>query len=264
MPNRNQILLWSTCSTAAVVITLSVYSALAGGSPTDHRAPHRAAARASVSASAADEPVIDPPYTIPSDWTEPTRWAALPAGTRTDSRGAEVGFPHSVDGAVALLAAADDASIEGARTTVKVQLDIYHSYTSSADQTATREDEVRASAVAADADLRQSMGLSSRGPWPAGAYVHATAVGFKMIREAPDEVAAYLLTRVASRAGETAAETTSYTVGTLAAVWEDGDWKASGDASASADAASADVPDIAAPGDAAFNAAGWTAIREAS
>ncbi|MEU2237267.1 hypothetical protein [Streptomyces vietnamensis] len=52
-------------------------------------------------------------YEAPDDWTEPERWTALPRGSRRDEEGSEVGFPHTAEGGVAMLATANTTSIEG-------------------------------------------------------------------------------------------------------------------------------------------------------
>ncbi|MGA5425172.1 hypothetical protein ACPCKX_33765, partial [Streptomyces lavendulocolor] len=70
------------------------------------------------------------------DWTEPERWVALPRGQRTDAGGSEVGFSHTVEGAVAMLKAANTTVIEGDRSNVDEQLRIYRSYVGKADQSA--------------------------------------------------------------------------------------------------------------------------------
>lgn len=192
------------------------------------------------------------------------RWVALPQGRRTDSHGDRVGFPRTADGAVAMMSAAGTSSIEGTRSTSVAQLDAFTSYLSAADRTPGNQAKVKFAAAAEDAALRASMHLPAAGPLPSGAYVHTTVVGFRLIRTGHSQVSAFLLSRVARKSGETAPEQVSYTVGTLAAVWEHVDWKVSTHASVAAAKTSGPVPGIAAPGDAAFNTSGWTAIREAS
>lgn len=259
MSKSTKVVLWSTAGAAAVVLALTGYSALTGNhgktSPSAHKGGRTATAG----------PSIAPTYTVPPDWTEPARWAALPVGARTDSHGNRVGFPHTTDGAVATLAASDSNSIAGTRSAADVQLSIYDSYMSAADRTPANEAKVVSEATQENASLRRSMGLPVSGPLPPGAYVHIDTVGFKVISASPDRVSAYLLTRVARKAGETKPEKDSYTVAVLAVEWSGGDWKVSGSASSSAaQQAQGSTPGIAAPGDATFNADGWTAIREAS
>ncbi|MFE5974359.1 hypothetical protein ACFQ64_19625 [Streptomyces sp. NPDC056460] len=83
---------------------------------------------------------------------------------------------------------------------------------------------------------------------------------------APDEVAVWVLGRVVQKNGETEREKGSYTRTLLAVQWQDGDWKLTGPATMRAMKATEGKPkpEIVAPGDAEYNAAGWTAIREAS
>ena len=224
---------------------------------------HRGGSSSATTRATTAAPVPTSP--VPDDWTEPARWAALPQGKRTDSHGDRVGFPHTAAGAMAALAAANTSSIAGTHTTVAVQLDVFASYLTAADRTPANKAKVKAAAAAEDAALRASMHLPVTGPLPAGAYVHTDVVAFKTIRTSSGRVSAFLLSRVARKGSETGAEHVSYTVSVLAVAWDHGDWKISTKASSTAAAQTGgDQPAIAAPGDAAFNSAGWTAIRQAS
>ncbi|MFF4818409.1 hypothetical protein ACFY2K_27925 [Kitasatospora sp. NPDC001309] len=201
------------------------------------------------------------PYSLPTTWTEPQRWLAAPRGTRTvGSR--EVGFPHSTDGAIGMLVASSGFDVEGSTTLVDEQLTFYRTYTAASDRTPTREQRIRQGAAKADARARSTMGLPESGPLPAGAWVRTHLVGFKLVQAQPDSVTAHLLLRTAQKAGETRPEAVSYAVGTIGVVWRDGDWKL--DPTGGTSPAPDSVPEIAAPGDPAFNAQGWTAIRQAS
>lgn len=245
-------LLWTTGGVAAIAVVLTGYAFLhgGGGGDSDHRD-----ARPTTAAPATHDlgPSIAPTYTVPPDWTEPVRWAALPRGARTDARGHQVAFPHTPEGAAGMMLAANSTSIDSGHSAIDVQVAIYQSYMSEEDKSPAIESKVRTRAAAL-------------GPFPAGAYVHTTVVGYKIISSSPDQVSAWLLTRSARKEGETQAEQVSYSTAVLAVEWQSGDWKLSTEAS---QAASDQVPQggqpaIAAPGDVAFNSAGWTAIREAS
>lgn len=107
------------------------------------------------------------------------------------------------------------------------------------------------------------MGLPAGSDLPPGAYVRTTVIGFKIVSQSPEEVSAWLLSRVTMKAGETQAETGSYMRSLVAVRWE-GDWKSSTAAYTRALALDVKRPEIVAPGDAAFNQSAWTAIREAS
>jgi hypothetical protein len=262
MPARtrtNKITAWTMAGAAAVAGVLTAYSALTGD---HHRHSSRPAAHNSRgTVSAAPSPA--PTYTVPADWTEPTRWAALPRGKHT-RHGRPVGFPHTVFGAVAMLAAASSTSEEQDRTAVDEQLAIFDTYISAKERTAENRAKVKAGARREYQHLTSSLGLPAGGDLPPGAYVRTSLIGYKVIRASHNKVSAYVLTNLARKAGELAKERVSYTVAVLAVEWKGGDWKLSSSASAAVAEHAGSVPAIAAPGDAAFNAAGWTAIRQAS
>ena len=224
-----------------------------------------AAGKGGASPSATSSAGPKPGYTPPDDWSEPERWTALPRGKRTDEHGSEVGFPHTTQGAVAMAAAANTVSIEADRGTVDEQLRIYHSYVSKADQSDENAEKIELTAIQTDKSLHKQMSVPAGEPLPSGAYMRSSVIGYKVVRESDDEVSVWVLSRAAQKAGETAKESVDYTRTLNAVVWEDGDWKLSGAVTQRAlQDARKDEPKIVAPGDAAFNAAGWTAIREAS
>lgn len=257
---------WNTRGTWAAGIALVALLAFTGvallsGGDEAPDAPGAGGAGASASAS----PGPSATYAPPDDWTEPESWAALPRGKRTDERGSQVGFPHTAEGAVAAAAALNTVSIEGDRDTVDEQLRLYHSYVSKADRSDDHAEGVELAAIETDKALHKQMGLPAGGPLPSGAYMRSSVIGFKVVKASDDEVSVWLLSRAAQKAGETAKESVDYTRILNAMVWEDGDWKLSGAATQRAmGAAQKGEPTIVAPGDAAFNEAGWTAIREAS
>lgn len=247
---------WGTGGLAVVAVLLTGYAVFSGDdeTTTSQRPPTTTVASPG------------PTYAAPSGWTEPERWAVLPRGTRTDGQGNEVDFPHTVEGAVAMLVASNSTEFNAERSHVDVQLGVYESYLIPADRTEENRERIRKGAAENDALLRQTMGLPEDGVLPAGAYSRNQVVGYQLIEESPTAVSAWLLSRATVRAGESEKEEGSYTT-TLAAVeWEGGSWWVS--------AASTENmmlrhgrderPPIAAPGDAAFNSGGWTAIRAAS
>ncbi|WP_345695769.1 hypothetical protein [Kitasatospora terrestris] len=200
-------------------------------------------------------------YSAPATWTEPTRWQALPRGSRAAANGRETGFPDSVDGAVAMLVAASAINAQGSRSLADEQWAIYAAYTASSEQSAALSQKVREGTARTDASTRAAMGLETTGPMPSGAHIRSQAVGFKIIRSAPGIVSTHLLVRSTQKAGELQPEKVSYIVCALSVAWREGDWKFT--ARPTSDRAD-EAPAIAAPGDAAFNSAGWTAIRQAS
>lgn len=255
----HRAVVWGAVAVAAAVVGLTGYVIVAGDDP--ETADSTGRGRPSASASP------DAEYTAPEEWDEPERWAALPRGERDDERGREVGFPHSTQGAVALLVAATTTTVEGDHTTVDEHLELMRSYYPEEDQTSY--DELRATQAARmlDDKLRRQMGLSiKQEELPPGAYARNIPIGYKIIEESEDVVTAWLLARFTVSAGETQPEKSSYTRTLLAARWDEDarDWKVAIEATQDALKARPAKPRIAAPGDPTFNAAGWTAIRQAS
>ncbi|MFE4514614.1 hypothetical protein ACFRMQ_10555 [Kitasatospora sp. NPDC056783] len=205
-----------------------------------------------------------PMYSVPPTWTEPRRWLAVSRGARKAANGREIGFPDTADGAIGMMAAASLMDVEGSDTLTNQHLAVYRTYMLPSEQSPTAEAKVRQGAEETDAGTRRALGLPSRGPLPSGAFMRATMIGIKTIQVSPALVTAYVLTVVTDKGGEMVPEQRVYTVGLLGAVWQDGDWKLSGQAVKAGTTQSDQGPAIAAPGDAAFNTAGWTAIRQAS
>ncbi|UQX05422.1 hypothetical protein [Streptomyces sp. RerS4] len=207
-----------------------------------------------------------PTYTQPPDWTEPTRWTALPRGWRKDELGSEVGFPHTTEGAVAMAMAANSVNVEGDRSTVDEQLRLYHSYLAVRDRAPEAVEKIKQTAVEVDATIAQQVGVKAGESLPPGAYLRNHVLGYKIIRESNDAVSLWLLTSVVQKAGELEKEESSFTGTLLGLQWQDGDWRLSGEVTIQAqkDTAGKAGPALVAPGDAAFNEAGWTAIRSAS
>ncbi|MFJ7242636.1 hypothetical protein ACIQWB_36700 [Streptomyces olivaceus] len=254
---------WIAGAALAAVLALTGYAVLSGG---DDDADPASKDSASPSASASSSAGAGPSYVPPDDWSEPERWTALPRGERTDKHGSEVAFPHTTEGAVATMAAANSASVEADRSSVDEQLRIYHSYVAKADQSDDNAEQIELAAIETDKALHKQMGVEAGRPLPSGAYMRSNVIGYKIVRESADEVSAWVLSRAAQKAGETEKERLDYTRTLNAVVWEDGDWRLSGVATQRAlqDVKKDGEPKIVAPGDAAFNSAGWTAIREAS
>ncbi|WP_374987225.1 hypothetical protein [Streptomyces fradiae] len=255
---------WFAGAALAAVLALTGYAMLTGedgdqGSPTS-------AGGASTGASAPASPGPSATYAPPDDWTEPNQWAALPRGTRSDDRGSSTGFPQSTEGAVAMMVAANTTAISGDRSHVDEQLRIYHSYIGKADQSSENAEQIELNAIQSDKALAKQLDVSPGQPLPPGAYVRSTVVGFKVIAKSDTEVSAWLLSRVVQKGGEMEREQGSYTRTLAGAQWENGDWKLTSTATERAQQAvqGQTPPSMAAPGDVAFNQAGWTALREAS
>ncbi|MEW2267482.1 hypothetical protein ACGF5T_34605 [Streptomyces sp. NPDC047853] len=258
---------WNTTGRWTAGIALAAVFALTGctsssGDDSDTEQAGKGGASTSASVSASPKPG----YTPPDDWSEPERWTALPAGERMDMRGSEVGFPHTVEGAVAMAAVANTTAIDGSRSSVDEQLRIYHSYVTHADQSDEHADQIERTAIETDELLRQEMGVKAGAPLPSGAYMRSTVIGYKFVHQSMNEIAVWLLFRTALKAGEMEKESISYGRILNAVVWEGGDWKLSGAATQRAleSTQKGEQPKIVAPGDSDFNASGWTAIREAS
>ncbi|MFJ9683648.1 hypothetical protein ACIRP2_37315 [Streptomyces sp. NPDC101194] len=250
---------WAAGGLAAAVVLLTGYAMVSGdGDDFAKGKDGRPAGSGSATPS--------PGYSAPEDWTEPERWAALPRGARTDKYGSEVGFAHTTEGAAAMLAAASSSPVGSGKTSVDEQLRIYYSYVGKADRSDENAEQIELAAGDTDRSLAREMGVRAGQPLPPGAYVHSTVVGYEVIKASSGEVSLWLLSRVVQKNGETAKEKGSYTHSLAGAQWEDGDWKLTGAATGRAQqgAQGQARPKMVAPGDAAFNSSGSTAIREAS
>ncbi|MFJ8335390.1 hypothetical protein [Streptomyces sp. NPDC094437] len=258
--------LWAAGATAVVVLGLTGYMMFRGGGD-NTEGKGGGGASPTVSASASFPATPGPTYTVPRDWTEPERWTALPASSRTDSHGNKVGYPHTTDGAVAVLVASNDTEVTGSRTLADEQLDNYYSYMGKGSQSEETKKGLEQLSESADAEARGEMGLPAKGDLPEGAYMRNTTVGYKIVNRSDDEIGAWLLSRYAVKAGTSSKEEVTYSRTLLAVHWEGDDgWKITGPAMTAVQNASGgqDKPAIVAPGDEKFNSAGWTALRAAS
>ncbi|MDX3343794.1 hypothetical protein V5N34_36615 [Streptomyces baarnensis] len=250
---------WGIGVTTAVLLLLTGYAALFSGDDEPSRTSDRPAAAATDASPA-------PTYGTPPDWTEPERWAALPRAARTDVQGNEVGFPQTAEGAVAMLVAANTTEVKAGHSHVDVQHGVYGSYLIPGDRTEENKGKIERAAAESDTKVRRSMGLPENDDLPPGAYSRNHVVGFRVIDASPSEVTVWLLSRATVRTGETGKEEGAYTSLLAAAEWSDGDWwlSAASTENAIRHHGREQHPAIAAPGDAAFNTARWTAIRAAS
>lgn len=253
--------LWTAGVALAAVLGITGYLALGSDSDSPEQGKD-----GTTNPTVSKAPSTEPTFSVPDDWTEPARWAALPRGERTDKYGSQVGFPHDLKGAVAMLAAAQATNITEQKSVVDEHLRVYHSYIASEDRSDSNAERVELGAMRTDKDIHRQMGVQPGGPLPDGAYLRTTVVGFKVVKSSPNEVSAWLLSRTARKSGETKKEEIAYTGTLVGGRWEAGDWKLSTKAVLAARQApeGKSAPKGAAPGDKAFNAAGWTAIREAS
>ncbi|MDH6545548.1 hypothetical protein [Streptomyces sp. SPB4] len=254
--------MWVAGVALAGVVILTGYAAIGGD---EGKAPAPAAG-ASPGASGPAPGGSIPTYLPPKDWDEPQRWVALPRGERTDEQASQVGFPHTTEGAAAMMAAAHTISVGEGKTNVTEQLRTFNSYISKSDHTAVNAAQVERSAREGDKTLAQELGVAEGVPLPQGAYLRVRVIGYKVVKQSNDEVSVWLLTRAMQKAGETAKESGGYATTLSGAQWQDGDWKVTLAASSRAvdDTQGKPEPDAVAPGDEAFNRAGWTAIRAAS
>ncbi|MFI9214330.1 hypothetical protein ACIGW7_40145 [Streptomyces sp. NPDC053253] len=254
---------WIAGIALAAMLLLTAYAAFSGDED-EKTGAKGGGGGATPSASGSASP--EPTYAQPPDWTEPQRWTALPRGQRTDERGSQLGFPHTAEGAVAMMAAGNTTRIEGDKSNQDEQLRIYNTYIAKGDQSSEAAEQIELNAIATDKSLAKEMGVPAGQPLPSGAYVRSHVVGYQVIKKSGDEVSAWLLARVVQKNGETTPEKGSYTRTLVGAQWIDGDWKMTADATARAqqEIQGQAEPSMAAPGDELFNSSGWTAIREAS
>ncbi|OKI92079.1 hypothetical protein AMK18_32970 [Streptomyces sp. CB01249] len=257
--------LWAAGVVLVAVVVLTVYAMVTGGDDQDAETPAKGgASAASPTASASSSPAAT--YAPPDDWTEPERWASLTRGKRTDAHGSAVGFPHTVEGAVSMAVAANTSAVEGETSTYDEQMRLYDSYAAQEDHAPVAVEYIKKTTEKPDRDFEKATGAPSGGPLPAGAYMRSNVVGYKIIESTRDEISMWVLARATQKNGEMAKESGSYTRTLVGVQWKDGDWKLGPEALARAmsQTQTQAKPKIVAPGDAAFNSAGWTAIREAS
>ncbi|MFI0220287.1 hypothetical protein [Streptomyces lydicus] len=258
---RNKGVLWATSGVAAIVVGLTVYVAVSGGAEEHGKTVGKGSGGFDSASASPSSPAQT--YAPPEDWTEPKRWIALARGERIDGQGNPVGFPHSTTGAVSMLAAANNTEYTANRSAAEEQIGIYRSYIAKVDQSAVKEARVKLNGERTDRAMQSQLGYS--GKMPQGAYVRGHIIGIKVLKEAKGEVTAWLLGRTTTKAGEAKKDSGAYTRTLGVARWENGDWKIDAEASVLAlQAQGGDRPAMAAPGDSAFNSAGWTGMREAS
>ncbi|MFE9387085.1 hypothetical protein ACFYMO_28250 [Streptomyces sp. NPDC007025] len=256
----NRGLLWGAGIAAVVLVALTLGAFLTGDDGGGEKDKESKGGGKSPSASASP----DPTYTTPEDWTEPKRWITLPPGKEKDSRGNPVKFPHTTEGALAVILEATSASVEGERSLADEQLDDFRSYEVRDEQTPANLRKVKEHAAQTDQKMRASLDLADGEPLPSGVWFRSHPVGFKVVSESKSEVVVWVTSRVTRKGGETEEEQSSRARALSAVEWEDGDWKVSAAAINRAAQDDPAKPEIAAPGDALFNEEGWTAIREAS
>ncbi|WP_031057811.1 hypothetical protein [Streptomyces sp. NRRL F-5702] len=145
---------WFAGAAVVVVLALTGY-AMFSGDEDGGDAPGKAGSSSSASA----DPKPSESYAQPDDWTDPQRWAALPRGKRTDEHGSEVEFPHTTEGAVAALAAANTSVIEGTRSNVDEQLRLYYSYVAKEDQSEAAAERVELGSIDNGKAISREMGL---------------------------------------------------------------------------------------------------------
>ncbi|MFF6903411.1 hypothetical protein [Streptomyces hydrogenans] len=255
--------MWIAGAALVIMLVLTLYAVLRGaGEDPKTETPAKGGASPSVSGTASPAPT----YEQPEDWTEPERWSALPRGKSQDEQGSPKGFPKSAEGAVAMMAAANASRVEGDHGIVDEQLRTYRAYMGAEDTSETIAEQIELAGIEADKRLAREMGIRPGQPLPAGAYLRSHVVGYQIIEESGAEVSAWLLVRQVQKSGEMSPEKGSYLRTLVGAQWMGGDWKMTADATARAQEAmeGKSDPEMVAPGDEAFNAAGWTAIREAS
>ncbi|MEU8779215.1 hypothetical protein [Streptomyces sp. NPDC048606] len=176
-----------------------------------------------------------------------------------------MGFPHTTEGAVAMAMAANSINVEAGRSTVHEQMRLYNSYLFAGDREPEAPEKIKQQAVEVDEFMAQQAGVKMGELLPAGVYMRNNVIGYKIISESKDAVALWLLTRVIQRVSEKQEES-SFTGALLGLRWQDGDWKLSAAATVQAqkETEAETEPSLVAPGDPAFDEAGWTAIRTAS
>jgi hypothetical protein len=219
------------------------------------RAPHGSASAAAASrhggqsaARPSDSAGANP--SASAAFVPPARWVTLPAAAGTVGQ-MPTGFPHTPPGAAALGAAVVQfgwtTDLSQARAAAAL-------YADPADQAAAQ---VNAANLAAN--LAGRLG-GTPASLPAGAGVQASVIGVQWYLVNPDEVEVALLVAVTFYpGGNTAPSPAAYTALCGMFAWQDSvaDWRYTL-------APAAAAPPADPPGTAGFNAAGWSAVQEAT
>ncbi|MFF5015097.1 hypothetical protein [Streptomyces sp. NPDC001165] len=190
--------IWAASGLAAVVGVLTGYALFHGSDDGSNAANGDSVPFAGSSTGP------KPTSTVPNDWVEPERRAALAQGERTDRCGSQIRFPHTAQGAEAMLAASCTVVVEGSTDTADERLRIYYSYGARDARTKNNAEKVELAANQSDKELQRKFGVAPGSDLPPGAYFRNTVIGFKVIKASDDEVSLWLLSRVTQKAGETA------------------------------------------------------------
>lgn len=192
----------------------------------------------------------EPTTTLPADdgdYVAPARYVKLPNG-RGDANGLPVKFPHTPEGATAMLVASARNAWSFDAATVRAGILTYAS--------AEYRDAMAASAKDGAAGNREYAGIPATGEIPAGASLTAWPIGVKWSSAGSDTVDAVILLRVTHTAKAGVEPTTTLVVSPARAVWESGDWKVQ------PTDPTQNIPDPVDLGTAEFNEDGWKAIQE--
>ena len=227
-----------------VLVALVVFLAVRGSGGNGSNNTGAAAPTPEQSSSAPSDPAVEDPD---EGYVAPEQYVALPAAKSTGAKNLPTGFPHTPEGAVAMVVASsrnaytlDEAKLRAGLETYTVQ-------------------QYRDVAVdAADDSIkytRQSIGLPETGTVPAGATLAAWPLGVKWTAKDADHVQVLILLKVTSSPGAGQQETTKLVTTSAETVWEDGDWKTQPNNPGK-------LPDPVDLGTSAFNTAGWKAIQE--
>ncbi|OII64306.1 hypothetical protein BJP40_00100 [Streptomyces sp. CC53] len=227
-------------SLVLVLVAALVVIAVRGGDPQATTPAPAPTASTAAPTSAPTLPPDDGPYVAPA------QYVALPDGAERVGE-LPVKFPHTPEGAVAMLVASSRNAWSFDPAKLKAGVLTYATARYRDAMSASVEDGVRGN--------REFAGVPATGPIPPGAALNAWPIGVKWTAVDSNAVDALILLRVTSSAGEGAQPKTTLVVLPARAVWESGDWK--GDPTDPKP-----LPDPVDIGTAKFNEDGWKAIQE--
>ncbi|MGW1839633.1 hypothetical protein [Streptomyces sp. NPDC002067] len=184
-----------------------------------------------------------------SGYVAPVTWVKLPDGAKKVN-GYPVQFPHTEEGAMAMLVASSRNSFSWDPKKVEENIRTY-----ALDE---YRDQMATAAGQGAQGVREHTGMPASGPLPKGATLTAWPIGVQWTAKDSDHVTGFVLVRLTTTPGTGKKPKTELFSLPCAATWDNGDWRVQ---PTSPD----DTPQAPEPADLgadAFNSNGWRAIQE--
>lgn len=239
---RKKILFGFVIGTSVLLVVLLIAISMSGGESSEEK-PEGGAKGDSKSTQ---EPL--PEQTESEDYDEPAEWVELPKG-KAEEKGLAVKFPHTPEGAMAMLAASSRGGTTWDKDLAVRSAQVYaHPEDDYAVQAA------RESAVGA----RVHVGVPRKGELPKGARLSSWPIGVQWEELSKNHVRGHVLVRLRYTPSSDEDETTEVMTVTSDAVWLDDDWKYQ----PTNPKVHENAPEPWDLGSAEFSEEGWLAIQE--